>query len=315
MKLIALLFCPMLTILSGCQGSSEPDYWLAAAQGDVALIKQYIAEKNDLNAVHRKTGGSLLHQAAFDGHVEVVKLLLEAGADPDFVATSDGGTPLNWAASNTQLETARLLIEAGADVNVIDRTGSRPYDLARLATTTDTPRQTELIAFIAEHGGVSGLVPTVSIFEAVQNNNVELLKRHLLTGTNPDLPDPETGNTPLILASILGRFDIVFTLDDYLANLELKNKEGTTALYNAAYFCYPEIVKFILIEGADPQTTNAEGQTILEVMEAEWTPEMAEVYRQKLEENKIDRTLDDIRKTRPIIVDLLHRFENVKPPL
>ena len=308
-----LLWMVLLASL-GCQGNSQQDIWSDAEQGNIEAIKKYIAEGGDLNATHKKSGGTMLHQAAFAGRTEIVSLLLDAGADVDLPATTDYGTPLCWAASEGQAETAKLLIDAGANLNAMDRMGSRPLDIARIATTPNAEGRVQLLALLEEHGAVSALTPTISMHEAVKTDNVDLIKQHVLTGKDLNGADPDDGNTALILASILGHYGAVFVLTDYGAELDLKNKAGTTALYNAAFFCHPNIVKLLLIEGADPQTTNEAGQTITEVMEAEWSPELAELYTKQLKKYGIERSLEDIRKTRPAVVDVLHRLKNTKLP-
>lgn len=54
---------------------------IAANKGQLAIVKELIARKANLNYQHEMTKNTALHLAAISGYPEVVKALAEAGAD------------------------------------------------------------------------------------------------------------------------------------------------------------------------------------------------------------------------------------------
>lgn len=90
--------------------------------------------------------------------------------------------------------------------------------------------------------------------------------------------------------------------------METKNNEGATALYNAAFFCHPEIVKLLLEKGADLDARNKNGVSAFEVMSAEWSPTLEEIYRGILGALRIPADVDRIKRTRPAVAKILREF-------
>jgi hypothetical protein len=92
----------------------------AASVGNIALVKQFIGEGADVNAICEvgPVKVSSLYIAAQNGHLEVVKLLLEAGATVDAELNTDGATALYIASLNGHTEIVEILINFGANVNV-----------------------------------------------------------------------------------------------------------------------------------------------------------------------------------------------------
>ncbi len=67
--------------------------------------------------------------AAAEGDVELVKSLLSAGADPNAI-DNYGQTALMWAARFTRAKSAQALLEGGADVDVKSCWDQTALDLA-----------------------------------------------------------------------------------------------------------------------------------------------------------------------------------------
>ncbi len=99
---------------------------LAALQGDVAAIRQYIEAGSDLN--ERDAWGSTpLIVAATFGKTEVATALIEAGADLN-VTNNDSATALHAAAFLCHPEIVEALLENGADKELRDRFGNTPLE-------------------------------------------------------------------------------------------------------------------------------------------------------------------------------------------
>jgi ankyrin repeat protein len=106
---------------------------LAASDGDLPRVEQFVADGCDINAFD-DLGKTPLHYAAERGHLGVATFLLGCGADVNaHHEPSIGNTPLGEIAGECSLEMARLLVESGADptirgwmqLNALDRAKAR----------------------------------------------------------------------------------------------------------------------------------------------------------------------------------------------
>ena len=106
----------------------------AAFAGDIAAMKQALADRADPNTKDPQSGSTLLATAALMGHTEVIALLLTHGADVN-ARSSDGGTALHAAAFLGRAETVKLLLKKGADISLRNSMGSTAIDGAKLDWT------------------------------------------------------------------------------------------------------------------------------------------------------------------------------------
>ncbi|HYG39083.1 MAG TPA: ankyrin repeat domain-containing protein [Cytophagales bacterium] len=98
--------------------------------------------------------------------------------------------------------------------------------------------------------------PKIDIHTAVVTGNMNVLKQHILAGTNLNERDPFGGSSPLVSASVFGKTEEAKALIEAGADLNFQNNDGSTALHTAAFFCRPEIVKMLLEKGADKTIKN-----------------------------------------------------------
>jgi ankyrin repeat protein len=102
------------------------DIYKAVKAGDVARVRQLIAE--DPALIHARDGdqSTPLHWAAWKGHAEVIEALLDGGADIQAHNTNYhwGTTPLHAAAHGNQKAAVDTLIRRGADINALKANGA-----------------------------------------------------------------------------------------------------------------------------------------------------------------------------------------------
>ncbi len=108
---------------------------IAAVADDLPTLRLLLRRGASAKLVTSRYAGTALIAAAHLGHEGIVKALIEAGAPLDHVNN------LGWTAllesivlgngGTRHIETLRALVRAGADVNLADRNGATPLQLAR----------------------------------------------------------------------------------------------------------------------------------------------------------------------------------------
>ena len=111
--------------------SSAQNLAAAAFTGDVAAMKQALADGGDPNMQDPASGSTLLSIAALMGHTEILALLLESGADVN-ARSRDGGTALHTAAFLGRAEAVKLLLDKGADATLRNGMGGIAIDGAKM---------------------------------------------------------------------------------------------------------------------------------------------------------------------------------------
>ena len=91
----------------------------------------------------------------------------------------------------------------------------------------------------------------------------------LALGVEVDGPNRD-GSTPLMLAALGGRAEAAALLLEAGADPSRTGADGSTPLHTAAFFGRFEVVELLLAAGADPSLKNGYGQTVPEVLGADW---------------------------------------------
>ena len=135
------------------------------------------ADPNELDANHRTP----LHEAVDSDSLETVNRLLEGGANPNLQDTHLGHTALHRAVHVHSSLSAERLLEAGADPNIRDVDGDTPLH-ATLKSPENDHKQLAAVNSLIAHGA------------------------------QLDLPDRQSGRTPLMLAAAHGKEEAAFRL-------------------------------------------------------------------------------------------------------
>lgn len=225
LKAKATLFSILITFLFSQHllfADDFNDFATAIYKKDINAVKQLLAKGIDVNIRQETTGSTpLIVACSIDGTYEIVEFLISKGADVNIVSSYDGRTALMWAVKESQ-KTVELLLAKGAKVNIKGVDG--------------------MTAFIQSIFGV--------LYGSVTTEVCDLL---LAKGANinAQLTDPEaTGWTALMFACSNGKTDLVKYLLSKKADINLKAKDGSTALSLATKKKNEEIVKILKAKGA-----------------------------------------------------------------
>lgn len=103
----------------------------------------------------------------------------------------------------------------------------------------------------------------VELLNAVKAGRSYEVKSLLKKGADVNIRDKEKSDTPLIIAALHGRVDIVQLLLEYDANVNTKQEDGMTALMMAAMKGHVGILQLLIFKGADVEAKDGEGVTAL----------------------------------------------------
>ncbi|XP_065850537.1 potassium channel SKOR-like isoform X1 [Euphorbia lathyris] len=169
---------------------------------------------------------SRLNCATYDGDFFRLKRLVGAGADPNNT-DYDGRSPLHIAASKGYQDITLFLIEQGTEVNIADKFGNTPL-LEAVKNGHDEVASTLVGAGatleIDDAGGF--------LCMAVARKDLDLLKRALLTGINPNAKNFDC-RAPLHVAASEGLYSIASLLLEAGASVLSKDRWGHTPLDEA----------------------------------------------------------------------------------
>ena len=244
---------------------------VAAEIGSLDAMKMLIDRRADVNAKNAY-GSTALMWSVTDP--KKVRLLLDHGADVN-VAARSGRTALIVASfANPSAEVVRMLLAKGANVGVMDQRKVTPMNAATFGNDTATVRL--LLDASADINTADTFIGLTPLINASGNRNLEAVKLLLAKGANvnavsktQDLPRIQTGTvefggwTPLLMAVPFGPPEIVRTLMDAGAKVNVQDYRGFTPLMLAAATDHanPETVRLLLAHNADAQPKTRAGET------------------------------------------------------
>ena len=285
--------------MSVSQTNSNPDIGLfveAKPRIDETTIQAWERMINEgtitnINVQYRSMT-ALMFQSA-NGTTENMTWLLQKGADPN-IQDSDGKTALRWAlTSDSHIDDKiNLLLQNGADPNIKDNKGVTPLDTARTepllnsavailepVTNSNVSVAPSPPVNVNQSSNVSSVAGGVknqnqeNIDKFVRANGTNAFVINLLTqmkqnGTMPDINvrDSQEGLTAIMFQTIHGTIDTMkWLLEQPGIDVNLKSKNGNTALMMATKNNKPDKVKLLLENGADQNISNIYGDTPLSI--------------------------------------------------
>jgi uncharacterized protein len=274
--------------------------YLAAVNGDAAVMARLLDAGEDANAVLTAEGETVLMLTSYTGNPAAVKLLLDRGAEPN-AQQLRGQTALMWAAAEGHAEVVKLLLDRGADAGLSSTASTKPE--------RRPPGGMTALLFAARQGKVdaaralldggadvnqAGADNTSPLLIAVVNGHYDLATMLVERGANPNIADAN-GRTPLYAAVDLRNVQwsqapapelpqathlaMITRLLDAGADPSVKitgkvghrgsfdmrwsDLKGGTAFSRAAWNGDVEILRLLLARGADPKVVTEKGETAL----------------------------------------------------
>ncbi|XP_076097818.1 uncharacterized protein LOC143067990 isoform X1 [Mytilus galloprovincialis] len=222
----------------------ESPLYIASLDGKTEAVKLLIEKKADLNKCG-KDGRSPLCKAAWNGYKEAVEILLKNDADPNKISEYNE-SPLYKAARCGNLEIVKMLLEKGAKVDQACKDGRTP------------------------------------LYKAAWKNKYEVVEVLLSNNADPNLWSIYFG-TPLYRAAKERHVETVkMLLENIKTNVNIRSKDGETALFAAAKFGYRDVIKMLVAKGADMNITNDDGKTPIKAAQEMEHLKTVELLNEKL---------------------------------
>ena len=220
---------------------------IAADRGHIEVVKLLL--QKGASVINDSHGGieQPLQLATSKGDSEVVKLLLMKGANVDAIDVTSGRTALHTAATSGCLEIVKSLVSYGANLNTVTPTClETPLHLATMNG------HLEVVKCLIDDRGTSN--KEIELYhEIVQQPYYRSLTEALLTpGWGKDFllwdADPTRSSTEYVAA--LQERSIRYT------DIDLKTRDGKSALHLAAEGGHEAIARFLIERGADLASEN-----------------------------------------------------------
>lgn len=230
----------------------------ASLIGRLDLVDLLLEAKASINS-RCENGNTALIFAAGVGNVDVVQALLERGADVAVdVRGKAGDTALILAAKCGHDDVIKALLRYG-DINARDDYGGTALIHATLRSHAKA-----FHALMDKNPDLDAAdeVGNTALMYAAMNNNVEMVQTLLMdsNGRRERLNTTNIyGKTALIHAASKGCTDVVRRLLLSGADYNAKDFQGKTALLWAVQFGYVEIAELLLLKGADVNIRDNEG--------------------------------------------------------
>jgi len=211
-------------------------------------LNYFIDQGLALNSKDDK-GNGIFNYAAKKGNISFLKMLIEKGVDYRSL-NKDGANAFLFASQggrgySNPLSVYEYLKELGLDPNTVTHTGYTP--LHRLAYNNTDP----------------------AIFELF-----------LSAGADVNQKDAD-GNTPFLNAASRNQLEMVKLLSQDVTDFNIANEKGQTALMLAVENNGPEVVDYLLDQGADPLMTDKDGNSMAYYWTASFNSEKTDAFDKK----------------------------------
>ncbi|NOR46379.1 MAG: hypothetical protein GQ534_12410 [Candidatus Delongbacteria bacterium] len=258
----------------------------ACMSGNLEIVKYMVKKGAEVNAVS-KAGNRPVSWSVVRNQVEAIKFLKENKADVSYI-NENGQNLLFAAAGRKAKESFKLLLSYGLDINSKDKYNNTPIrnavysgkDMVEFLLTNGSdpaPKEcmngntckiegrtplhnamytndVEVVKLLIDHKApvdIQDKDGTTSLILAIRNGSTEIVTVLLENNANPNLQENVLGQAPLHIAASKGYLGIVELLLENGAKLNSEDNKGNNALYLATFHKNKDVVKSLLLKGAD----------------------------------------------------------------
>lgn len=194
----------------------------------VQLLLEYGAHVNKMS----NKGDTALTVAASRGFEGIVRLLLGRGAGIDG-SKNIGKTALSTAAENGHENMVRILFNSGADINALCHTGD-----TALCQAADNGYQ-DITRFLLDNGALVDLTAyprKTPLYKAVYRGHTVIVQLLLERGADPNRADSIRGQSPLMIAALYRRTEIIYLLQQLGHQVPTYDFQPLTHSYDGVIF-------------------------------------------------------------------------------
>lgn len=200
---------------------------------------------------------SALYNALDFGYIEIAQILVNQGA-----GIQEGISPLHVAVLNGDIHEIESLLASGIDVDTLNVIGQSPFHFALYTNNIEALellKQNDANITLELESNYSNLSPMEMAIYAnakdaciwLVNNGIDINKTY------------DYGDTALHMAASNGQIDIVSSLLELGANIHANGFDGNSVLSSGVYSDDPEMIAFLIENGAQLNVQNNMGQTEL----------------------------------------------------
>lgn len=216
----------------------EPDSILyAARKGELPRVQSLLSKQPQLLDSQDDFKRTSLLYAAKAGHAKVVQYLLKVGSKSACLRDFYDLTAVHWAAMYAKNDVLKVFAEHKIDLNCRAMEGQTPLHMAMGNMFSNAPKHEDTVE----------LLVSLKVDVNAQDNN---------------------GRAPLhVGASLVGKAESVRALLDSSkeVKVDLRSKDGSTALHTAAAFGRADIAEMLLAKGANPTLKRDDGKTPIDL--------------------------------------------------
>jgi 7,8-dihydropterin-6-yl-methyl-4-(beta-D-ribofuranosyl)aminobenzene 5'-phosphate synthase len=233
------------------------DIHIAAARGDLELVKSSLEKNQELLDAKDNEGNTLLHVACINGKQNVVEFLISQNVDVN-EKNNMGNPTLHFAALGGSADIVEILLENGSEINARDNRGFSAIRFAVFRGFKD------IVSLLADKGADvheqnmewgGSLLHTACL-----SNRIDLVDTLIAKGVDIQVTNSE-GLTPLHLASNHGQNELCELLIAKGADVNLIDNGKDTPLHGAAWYGKMSTVELFLANSAQINPRNDKGRT------------------------------------------------------
>lgn len=300
----SFVFCLGLCMLS-CANIGTVNFWEAIESEDLKALEKFLMKGVDPNVARMSDNRLPLMHATLHRKPEVIEFLLKHGADVNGT-DSVGNSCLMIAGFLGAENTVRVLLAAGADLFCRNVVGEDALDVLKINWEMTNYYANEIYRLGVSqkeiNSGRAQVRPILvqareqaakeDIWVALGLGRLDFVKSHLDGIDDLSTLVTAEGSPILVAATALGHVEIVKCLLEAGADIESRDKFGSTSLFIAAMFGHEEIAKVLLDHKADVFTDNYQGADLNSALELDWdfTNGLARLIGLHLDETRLNRT-------------------------